>query len=148
MKIKVQKEFDGRSYVAFCQNVPNVYVQAPSKELLDKRINKALALIKYTASERNQPFPVGEDKPLFNIRIRFDSLSTDALINLFKRHNYHVEYEDNDSVILMNSSYPFNRVHLPKTNHLSPVIVRRLFGSNNTVYVGAPNNLKLHRSLP
>ncbi len=148
MKIKIKKEFDGRSYVAFCENVPNIYVQAPDKETLNQRLNKALALIKHYTSSRNQPFPIGQDKPIFNIRIRFNALSTEKLVEIFKRHNYHLEYEDQDSVILMNSSYPFNRVHLPQTNRISPVIVRHLFGAENTVYVGSPPNLKLHRSLP
>jgi predicted RNase H-like HicB family nuclease len=148
MKIKVKKEFDGRTFVAYCENVPNVYVQAPSKELLDKRLNRALALLKYTTKERNQPFPIGEDKPIFNVRVRFSSLPTHTLVDLFKQHDYHIEYEDGESVILMNSSYPFNRVHLPQTTHLSPIIIRRLFGANNVIYVNPKNNLKLHRSVP
>ena len=148
MKIRVKKEFDGHSFVAFCENVPNVYVQAPDKETLTLRLNKALALLKHNTSVRNQPFPFGEEKPLFNVRIRFDSLSTEKLVELFKKYNYHVEYEDQDSVILMNSSYPFNRVHLPQTKRLSPVIVRRIFGAENTIYLGSRQNLKLRRSAP
>ncbi len=148
MKIKVRKEFDGHSFVAFCENVPNVYVQAPDKETLNTRLNKALALLKHYTTVRNQPFPFGEEKPLFDIRIRFNNLSTEKLVELFKKYHYHVEYEDRESVILMNSSYPFNRVHLPQTERISPIIVRRLFGAENTVYVGARPNLKLHSSVP
>ncbi len=147
MKIIAKKEFDGRSFVAYCENVPGVYVQAPSRALLDQRLNKALALIKFNCEQRNQPFPFGEDKPLFDIRIRFNLLATDQLVDFFHKKNYHIEFEDNDSVVLMNSSYPFNRVHLPKTNALSPIIVRRIFGENNAIYVGG-NNLKLHRTAP
>ncbi len=148
MKIKVKKEFDGHSFVAFCENVPNVYVQAPDKETLNQRLSKALALLKHITTTRNQPFPQGEDKPVFDIRIRFDTLSTEKLIEVFKKRNFHIEYEDQDSVILMNSSFPFNRVHLPQSHRLSPVIIRRLFGSENAIYVGGRPNLKLHRSVP
>lgn len=148
MKIKIKKEFDGHSFVAYCENVPNVYVQAPDKETLNQRLSKALALLKHITTTRNQPFPIGEDKPLFDIRIRFDTLSTEKLIDVFKKRNYHIEYEDQDSVVLMNSAFPFNRVHLPQTHRLSPVIIRRLFGTENAIYVGSRHNLKLHRSAP
>ncbi|NOX88383.1 MAG: hypothetical protein GXO77_05095 [Calditrichaeota bacterium] len=148
MKIILKKEFDGRTYVAFCENVPGVYVQATSKEQLNQRVSKALALLKHYCEQRNQPFPIGEDKPLFDIRIRFNSLSTEQLVDFFHKRNYHIEFEDADSVLLMNSFFPFNRVHLPKTNHISPIIVRRIFGSQNAIYVGGHGNLKLHRSAP
>ncbi len=147
MKIIVKKEFDGRSYVAYCENVPGVYVQAPSRELLDKRLKKALSLIKHFCQERNQPFPSGKDKPIFDVRIKFNSLSTQKLIDLFRKKNYHIEYNDSESIVLMNSSFPFNHVHLPVTNHLSPIIVRKLFGHDRAIYVGK-NNLELRKTAP
>ncbi len=147
MKLIVKKEFDGRSFVAYCENVPGIYVQAPNRDLLDKRLKKALALIKHFCEERNQPFPTGKDKPIFNLRIKFNTLPTNKLLELFKKENYHIEYSDHESVVLMNSSFPFNHVHLPVTEHLSPIIVRKLFGSNNVIYVGK-NYLKLRKTAP
>jgi len=147
MKIIVKKEFDGHSYVAFCENVPGIYVQAASREQLDQRLKKALALIKHFCEERNQPFPTGNDKPVFSVRIKFNSLPTDKLIELFKKNNYHIEFSDHESVVLMNSTFPFNHIHLPVTQHLSPIIVRKLFGTNNAIYVGK-NYLKLRKTAP
>ncbi|MHB2147803.1 type II toxin-antitoxin system HicB family antitoxin [Calditrichota bacterium LG25] len=147
MKIIVKKEFDGRSYVAYCENVPGVYVQAPSKEVLDQRLKKALSLLKHFCQERNQPFPTGADKPIFDVRIKFNRLSSDKLIELFRKKNYHIEYNDSESIMLMNSDFPFNHVHLPVTDYLSPIIIRKLFGLNNAIYVGK-NNLKLRKTAP
>ncbi len=147
MKIIVKKEFDGQSYIAYCENVPGIYVQAPNRSMLDQRLKKALVLIKRFCEERNQPFPSGVDKPIFNIRIKFNVLPTHKLLDLFKREKYHVEYEDHESVVLMNSFFPFNYVHLPVTESLSPIIVRKLFGTNNAIYVGK-SYLKLRKTAP
>ncbi len=147
MKIVVKKEFDGQHFVAFCENVPGVYVQSETRSLLDDRLKKALKLLKHLYQQKNQNFPIGTDKPIFDVKIKFNSLATEKLLPLFKKKNYHVEYRDKDSIVLLNSSFPFNRVHLPVTRQLSPIIVRKLFGPQNAIYIGK-NHLRLRKTAP
>lgn len=137
MKIVIKKEFDGNLYIGSCENIPGCYVQTRQEKDISLKIKRALMLIKRNCEERNQPFPTGIDKPLFDIRIRFDELSTEQLVKFFEHQKYHLEYIDEESLILMNASYPFNRVHLPRVHHLSPLLIRKIFGEQNTIYVGS-----------
>ncbi len=136
MKVIIKKEFDGNVYVGSCENIPGCYVQTRQDNEISSKIKKALQIIKHNCEERKQSFPYGNDRPLFDIRIRFDELSTQQLIKFFEHQKYHLEYIDDESALLMNSSYPFNRVHLPRVHRLSPMLVRKMFGEQNTIYVG------------
>ncbi len=135
MKIVIKKAFDGTQYIAFCENVPNCYVQSKAKEHLNGLIKRALYLYKNQCIKRGQDFPNEPDKPLISRKIRFDAISTAQIVKIFQRYNYHIEYEDEQSVILLNSDFPFNRVHLPQSNNLSPLIIQRIFGEDNTHYI-------------
>jgi len=137
MKIVIKKEFDGNLYIGASENIPGIYVQAHQEKNISLHYKRALSLIKKICEDRSLPFPSGNESTLFDMRIRFDELSTEKLIKFFEHQKYHLEFIDEDSAILMNSSYPFNLVHLPRTNHLSPVLVSKIFGEENTIYVGS-----------
>jgi len=137
MKIVIKKEFDGNLYIGSCENIPGCYVQTRQEKDLSPKIKRALMLIKRNCEERKQPFPSGLDKPLFDIRIRFDELSTEQLVKFFEHQKYHLEYIDEESLLVMNVSYPFNLVHLPRVHHLSPLLIQKIFGEQNTIYVGS-----------
>ncbi len=146
VKVIIKKEFDGNTYVGSCENIPGCYVQARQENELSPRIRRALLVIKKNCEERKQPFPSGIDRPLFDIRIRFDELSTEQLIKFFEHQKYHLEYIDGESALLMNSAYPFNRVHLPRVHRLSPMLIKKMFGEQNTVFVGN-NGMKINTSV-
>jgi len=137
MKITIKIEFDGRFYIGSCENIPGCYVQARKSDEINLKIKRALTVVKRNCDERSQSFPTGPDRPLFDTRIRFDELSTDQLVKFFEHQKYHLEFIDEESVLVMNSSYPFNRIHLPRVDRLSPLLVQKLFGKENTIYVGA-----------
>lgn len=135
MKISITKEFDGQYYIASCDNLPGCYVQCRNEDELLPAVKRAIQIIKRNCQKRNQELPSGKDEPLFDVRVKFEQIATNSLITFFKRHNYHVEYADNQSVLLLNSGFPFNRIHLPMSNNLSPLIVKRIFGPQNTIYL-------------
>ena len=136
MKIILKKEFDGNNIVGNCDNIPGCFYQAQDKNALEAGLLKGLNIIKQNCAQRNQEFPEGKNHPLFNIRIRFDALSTDQLVKFFESNNYHLEYIDQDSVLLLNSSFPFNRVYMPRRKQLSHLLIEKIFGKNNTVFIG------------
>ena len=146
MKILFKKEFDGKFHTGACENVPGCFVQANDEESLKSCFLRALQLIKQNSEERNQPFPSGRDHPLFDMRIRFKTLSTEQLVKIFVSKNYHIEFINVESILLLNSDYPFNRVHLPRTNNLSPLIIQKIFGKENTINV-AFKPMKLNTSV-
>jgi len=147
MKIIIKKEFDGQMYVGSCDNVPGCYTQSISEQELRQRIQKALLLIKKSCKEKNQPFPMGADRPILDLKIRFKELSTDQLVKILENYSYHLEYIDDESVLLTNTEFPFNRIHLPRSSNLSPLFVEKIFGKENTMWVGDRKNLKLRRSV-
>ena len=51
----------------------------------------------------------------------------------------------NNPILLANSKFPFNRIHLPVTNNLSPIIISKLFGKENVIYVNK-SDLSMHSS--
>ena len=145
MKISVEKEFDGRYYVACCTNVPGCYIQTQNQEIINIELEYALQAYLENCLKRNQPFPNDLDKPVLDISIRFDKVSSDQLIKIFKRYHYYVDYSDNRVILFLNSEFPFNRVLIPNNDSISPVIVSRIFGKENTNYVGR-QELRLNTS--
>lgn len=145
MKISLEKEYDGHYWIASCTNVPGCYVQSENPDFIVEKLKSALEVYLKNCVQRNQPFPNERDRPVLDIRLRFDRISSDQLIKIFKRFNYHLDYQDEQSVLVLNSEFPFNRVHFPRSNNLSPLIIRRIFGQKNTIYVGA-QHLKLNTS--
>lgn len=136
MKIILKEEHDGRCFIGSCHNIPGCFFQAESKDALHEGLLKGLNIIKQNCDQRNQEFPEGKEQPFFDIRIRFNTLSTDQLVKFFLSHNYHLEFIDQDSVLLLNSNFPFNRVYLPRVKNLSFLLVEKIFGKKNTIYVG------------
>jgi predicted RNase H-like HicB family nuclease len=145
MKIAVEKEYDGKFYVGCCTNVPGCYVQSGNPGNIDAEIEYALEVYLENCIQRNQPFPNENDKPVLDVRIRFDTISSDQLIKIFKRYHYYVDHMDDRIILFLNSDFPFNRVLIPNKKVISPLIIRRIFGNDNINYVGS-NELRFNSS--
>ena len=145
MKISVEKEFDGRFYVASCTNVPGCYMQVKSPENLDLELEYALQVYLENCLKRNQPFPNELDRPVLDVRIRFETISSNQLIKIFKRYHYYVDYEDFRVILFVNSEFPFNRILIPNIETMSPLIISRIIGKENTNYIGS-SELRLNSS--
>ena len=136
MKISVDKEYDGNYYLACCTNVPGCYMQSDNPNELDNNLEYGLEVYLENCLRRNQPFPNETDKPVLDVRIRFETISSEQLIKIFKRYHYYVDYKDHRVILLLNSEFPFNRVLIPNHESISPIIISRIFGRANTIYVG------------
>ncbi|MBD3223472.1 MAG: hypothetical protein GF313_02005 [Caldithrix sp.] len=135
MKIIIKKLFDGSQYIAYCENLTNCYAQAKHAEELQGLIKRAIVLYKDYMEQRGQTLDEEPEHPIIKQNIKFDRLSSEQIGAIFKRHNYYVEYADNQSILMQNSDYPFNHVHLPNVNEISPIIVKQIFGKENVSYV-------------
>jgi predicted RNase H-like HicB family nuclease len=145
MKISVEKEFDGVYYVACCTNVPGCYMQSNQPVDLDDDLEYGLEIYLENCLKRNQAFPNETDKPVLDVRIRFETISAEQLIKIFKRYHYYVDYKDHRVILFLNSEFPFNRVLIPNSEFVSPLIISRIFGKPNTIYVGK-QELRLNTS--
>lgn len=135
MKIIVKKEFDGKNYVGSCENLPSCYAQASSSEDLIVELRKAIELYRKSLVSRNQPLPNSFDAPVLDRKIRFHTISSDQLSAILIKSNYHLEYSDDKSLLYINSGFPFNRVHIPRVKELSPMLVGKLFGKENIIFI-------------
>ena len=145
MKIIVKKEFDGKYYIGSCENLPGCYAQADSSEKLLIELRKAIELYRKSYINRSQPLPNTFDAPVIDRKIRFNKISTSQLIKIFERSNYHIESTDNDSILMINSNFPFNRIHIPDVDELSPLIVSKIFGKENIIFINK-NQLRINSS--
>jgi len=146
MKVSIKKEFDGSRHVASCENVPGCYVQAATKEELMAYIKRAFNLYKKSCNMRNKSIPFEQDHSVLNIRLRYAQISTIQLIKIFQERNYHIDYRDDYSVVLFNSDFPFNVIHLPVSHSVSPLIISKIFGEKNAVHI-KERNLRLKSSV-
>lgn len=135
MKISLEKEYDGKLHVACCTNVPGCYVQSENRDDLETELQYALEIYLKNCLDRNQPFPNEPDRPVIDIRIRFERISSLQLCKIFKRFHYHVEYADDRYVLVLNSNFPFNRVIFPNSLSISPLIIKRIVGAENVIHV-------------
>ncbi|MEJ2543946.1 MAG: type II toxin-antitoxin system HicB family antitoxin [Calditrichaceae bacterium] len=145
MKISVEKEFDGVHYVACCTNVPGCYLQSDNPEELNNDLEYGLEVYLENCLKRNQPFPNETDKPVLDVRIRFETISAEQIIKIFKRYHYYVDHQDNQVVLFLNSEFPFNRVLISNRESISPLIISRIFGKANTIFV-SKESLRLNSS--
>jgi len=139
MKVIFHKEFDGTYYVGSCENLPGCYEQASSPEELMSRLRRAIELYRKSYVTRKQELPTTFDKPIIDKPIRFHSISIEQLKKILQKFNYHLEYEDNESTLFFNANFPFNRVHLPNSTNISYLIISKIFGRENVIYINHEN---------
>jgi len=145
MKIIVKKEFDGKNYIGSCENLPSCYVQTDSSENLVIELRKAIELYRKSYSKRNQSLPTSYDFPIIDRKIRFNKISSNQLTKVLLKNNFHFEEKDQDSLLFINSNFPFNRIHIPNVDELSPMIISKIFGKENIIFINK-NNLKINSS--
>ncbi len=145
MKIIVKKEFDGKNYIGSCENLPSCYVQSHSSEALVIELRKAIEMYRKSYSKRNQTLPTSYDFPIIDRKIRFNTISSNQLTKILIKNNYHFESKDSNSLLFINSSFPFNRIHVPNIPELSPMIISKIFGKENIIFINK-NQLKINSS--
>jgi len=141
MKIRIRKIFDGKYTVGLCDNLPNCYVQSVDENQVIIRLRRAIEIYRKNCELRNQSLPEEPEKPILDKKIRFETISTAQLLKIFQRMNYHVEYSNHESVLMINSNFPFNRVHIPNSQDISPLIISKLLGRHNTIWIGRQMNI-------
>ncbi len=145
MKIIVKKEFDGQNHVGSCENLTSCYTQANNPEDLISNLRKAIELYRKSYENKSQTIPDLYDSPVIDKKIRFNKISTAQLVQVLIKQHFRIEFQEENSILLCNSKFPFNRIHLPDTNNLSPVIISKLFGKENVIYVNK-SDLSMHSS--
>ncbi len=135
MKVIIKKEYDGSHYIGSCENLPGCYTQADTAEELMTLTRRAIELYRKSYADRNQPLPNTHDRPALNKKIRFHVISSTQLTVLLQKSGYHLEHQDDKLILFRNMHFPFNRLVIPNTPALSPLIISKIFGKENVIYV-------------
>jgi predicted RNase H-like HicB family nuclease len=145
MKIIVKKEHDGKNYIGSCENLPNCYCQTSDPDQLLPALRAAIEMYRKSYEIKNQALPDKSDSPVIDRKIRFNKISSLQLSSFLQRFHYHVEQKNNDLILFVNSLFPFNRIILPVADDISPIILTKLFGKENIIYINK-SNLKMNSS--
>ncbi len=135
MKVIIKKEFDGNRYVGSCENLRGCYAQSSSPEDLMIRMREAIELYRKSYAARSQPLPHDHDHPVLDKKIRFNVISIQQMSALLQKSGYHLEHADSRHRLFRNTRFPFNRLVLPECPELSPLIISKIFGKENVIYV-------------
>lgn len=134
MKIQITKKYDGKYYVALCDNIPGCYVQTDDVNELDDYLRLAIDLYRKSCLSRNQEMPLENDHPVLPKKVMFNHYSSSQLAQILSHAGFHVEYEDTHFILMQNNNYPFGRVVFSQADFLSHLIIERIFGKKNIIY--------------
>lgn len=133
--------FDGKHHVGYCENLPSCYVQSENENEILVRLRRAIEIYRKNCELRNQTLQHENDRPILNKKIRFETISSEQLVKILHSMHYHLEYSNHESMLLINSNFPFNRIHIPRSEDLSPLIISKIFGKQNTFWIGKRMNI-------
>lgn len=139
MKIVIKKEFDGKRYVGSCENIAGCYVQSDSAEQLIADLREAIEIYRQSYSKRHQTMPEQPDAPQIDKKIRFNVISSEQLTKVLLNQRYHIDVKTEKFVLLMYKTFPFKRLLIPKSAHLSPLIIAKIFGQENIIFQNRPS---------
>lgn len=143
MKLSVKIEFDGKYVVGYIPTLSACYVQALKIQDITPLMKHAIETYRDNYKLRMEPFSPEKEKPKFNLKLKIQSLSSEQLGTFFKKQSYSRESSNKYFHLYRRSSFPFDRILIPNVKQISPLILKKLFGSENvTLIKGEGNELR------
>ena len=144
MKFSIKIEFDGNKVIGFVPKLSACYVQAAKIQDIAALMKMAIGIYKDNYESRREPFSPEIERPKINHKIKFQTISANQLANILRRFSYKNEFANNYFILFRKTVFPFDRIILPNTNDISPLIIRKLFGVDNvTVIRSEKNNFRI-----
>ena len=140
MKFSVKIEFDGKYVVGYVPNLSGCYIQALKIQDITPLMKIAIEMYRDNYKLRMEPFSSEKEKPKFNQPIKIQKLSADQLGNFFRKNSYSRESTNKYFHLYRKSQFPFDRILIPVTNEISPLILKKLFGAENVKLVKGEGN--------
>jgi hypothetical protein len=131
MKYQIEIVHDGTLWIAFSASFSGCFVQSAKKEELAGMMQQAMMAFRQSFTEHNEPFAPDSSIPSMRHHLTFRKMSANQLVKILKMEHYRVDHSDEQFLIFRNIEFPFNRVLVPNSNKLSPVIIRKIFGERN-----------------
>lgn len=140
MKFSVKIEFDGKYVVGYVPNLSGCYVQALKIQDITPLMKMAIETYRDNYKLRMEPFSPEKERPKFNQPIKIQKLGAEQLGTFFRKNSYNREASNKYFHLYRKSIFPFDRILIPITNEISPLILKKLFGSENVKLVKSEGN--------
>jgi hypothetical protein len=140
MKFSVKIEFDGKYVVGYIPNICGCYVQALKIQDISPLMKLAIEMYRDNYKFRMEPFSPEKEKPKFNQPIKVTIIDTEKLGTFFRKHLYSRETSNRYFQLYRKTQFPFDRILIPNVKILSPLILKKLFGSENVSVIKNEGN--------
>ncbi len=133
MKFSVKMEFDGKWVIGFIPNLCGCYVQAHKIQEIAPLMKSAIEIYRDNFKTRMETFSAEKEQPKINMKIQFQNFSITQLENILRRHSYNMEFNGKFFKLFRKADFPFDRILIPNTADLSPLILKKIFGAKNVI---------------
>jgi predicted RNase H-like HicB family nuclease len=140
MKFSVKIEFDGKYVVGYVPQLAGCYAQAFKIQDLSPLMKFAIEMYRDNYKMRMEPFTPETEKPKFKESIKFNSMSADQLGSYLRKYAYTRESSNKYFHLYRKSSFPFDRIIIPNSSEISPLIIKKLFGAENVTVIKSQDN--------
>ena len=140
MKLSVKIEFSGKVVVGFVPKLGGCYVQADKIQEIASLMKLAIEAYRENYKSRMEPFSPDTEHPKINHKIQFHTISSNQLGNIFRQYNYIRELNTNLFQLYRKGDFPFDRIVIPNSPNVSPLIVEKIFGSDNVIALQEEHN--------
>lgn len=140
MKFSVKIEFDGKYVVGYVPQISGCYVQALKIQDLTPLMKLAIEIYRENYKLRMEPFTPESERPKFKDSIKISNINADQLGNYFRKNSYTKESSNKYFHLYRKTQFPFDRILIPNAKHISPLILKKLFGAENITVVKSEGN--------
>ena len=140
MKFSVKIEFDGKFVVGYIPNMGGCYVQALKIQDISPLMKFAIETFRDNYKLRMEPFTPEPERPKFNKSIKISNIDSEQLGKFFRQNTYSRESSNKYFHLYRKAQFPFDRILIPNAKSISPLIVKKLFGTNNVTVIKSEDN--------
>jgi predicted RNase H-like HicB family nuclease len=135
MKFDIKIIYDNEWFIGYCPNLIGCYVQGSSEQQIKKTIEKAIKLYISNYEQRYEPLVPEPDSPQLDVKIKYNRINTFQLTAILKKFGYNLDYYSEDLLLFRKKDFPFYRLIIPNSDHISDQIILRIFGSKNVMHL-------------
>ena len=140
MKFSVKIEFDGKYVVGYVPDISGCYVQALKIQDVTPLMKLAIETYRDNYKLRMEPFTPETERPKFNESIKITTIDAEQLGSYFRKNSYTKEASNKFFHLYRKTQFPFDRILIPNAKNISPLILKKLFGSENVTVVKSEDN--------
>jgi predicted RNase H-like HicB family nuclease len=135
MKFEIKILYDNEWFIGYCPNLIGCYVQGTSDAQIKKLIEKAIKLYVANYEQRYEPLIPEEDSPQLDLKIKYNRINSFQLTAILKKFGYNLDYYSEDILLFRKKDFPFYRLIIPNSDHISDQIILRIFGPKNVMHI-------------